>query len=191
MLPLDEHARSCLLIVDMQEFYFLDPALRRAAADVIANINRLSAGFDARALPVFHVISGYHADGSDWELKMKAAGVPECILGTPEAAILAEIHTAPGHHTLVKTRYSGFFKTDLAQRLRVLDVARAVVVGAFTHYCVNATVFDAYCHDFVPGMVTDAVFSHRPAESEVLVERMRRNGYHLFTTQELLDQLAE
>ena len=63
---------------------------------------------------------------------------------------------------------------------------RVVVAGAYTHYCVNATVFDAWCHDFVPGIVTDGVLSHLEEESEVMIERMRRNGYHVGTVEEYL-----
>jgi len=69
-------------------------------------------------------------------------------------------------------------------------VARVAVCGAYTHYCVNATVFDAYAHDFVPCLVLDAVISHLPEESAVMIERMRRNGYHLLTSAELASQLS-
>lgn len=59
--------------------------------------------------------------------------------------------------------------------------------GGYTHYCVNATVFDAFAHDFIPGIVTDAVISHLKQESELMIARMRRNGYHVMSTQEALD----
>ncbi len=64
------------------------------------------------------------------------------------------------------------------------------MTGAYTHYCVNATVFDAYAHDFVPGLVSDAVLSHLPEEAEVMVARMRRNGYHVLTSAEVLARLT-
>ena len=114
------------------------------------------------------------------------AGEPELIEGTPETAILASIRVSEAHTILAKTRYSAFFKTDLADRLRRKKIARVVVVGAYTHYCVNATIFDAYCHDFVPCLITDAVTSHLTEESALVIERMRRNGYHIFTTAEFI-----
>jgi hypothetical protein len=52
--------------------------------------------------------------------------------------------------------------------------------------CVNATVFDAYCHDLVPCLVTDTTISHLAEETEVMIERMRRNGYHVLSTAEYL-----
>jgi nicotinamidase-related amidase len=170
----------------MQVFFFRQPERRHDLYMVITNINRLIDYFEARDWPVVNVETRYRADGSDWDLKMRAAGVPELIEGTPEVAILPRIRVAESHLRLTKTRYSAFFKTDLAQHMHAADVQRVMVVGAYTHYCVNATVFDAYGHDFVPGLVTDAVTSHLPEEAALMVARMRRNGYHVLTTDECL-----
>jgi nicotinamidase-related amidase len=186
-LPLSADARSALLIIDMQEFFFRQPERRRNLEIVSNNMNRLIEHFETGSQPVVHVITCFKADGSDWDLKMKAAGQPELIEGTAEAAILPQIRVSANHRTVVKTRYSAFFKTDLAEILHEEQVERVVVTGAYTHYCVNATVFDAWCHDFVPGVVTDAVLSHLDQESEVMIERMRRNGYHVGTLEEYLN----
>lgn len=187
-LPLPPKATDALLIVDMQQFFFSRPE-RRAGLDwVIVNIQHLIERFDQLGWPVVHVFTAYQADGFDWELKMKASGIAECILGSNEAAFLPQIPVLPQHWQVRKTRYSGFFKTNLADRLHAAGVDRVLVCGAYTHYCVNATVFDAYSHDFVPGLVTDAVISHLPEEAGILIERMRRNGYHLLTTDEYITQ---
>jgi len=185
-LPLSSDARSALLIIDMQEFFFRQPERRQNLEGVITNINRLIDHFETRSQPVVHVISCFKADGSDWDLKMKATGTAELIEGTAEAAILPQIRVSANHRVVVKTRYSAFFNTNLAEILREEQVERVVVAGAYTHYCVNATVFDAWCHDFVPGIVTDGVLSHLDEESEVMIERMRRNGYHVSTVEEYL-----
>ena len=116
MLPIQQNARSCLIIVDMQNFFFRQEERRRNLNEVINNINKLISFFDKCALPVFHVVSCYKMDGSDWDLKMKAAGNPELIEGTQEAAILPDIAVLKNHKTIIKTRYSSFFKTDLADQ---------------------------------------------------------------------------
>ncbi len=185
-LPLPPNATDALLIVDMQQFFFSRPERRLGLDFVIANIQRLIERFDQRGWPVVHVFTAYKADGSDWELKMKASATAECIMGTDEAAFLPQIPVLPHHWQIRKTRYSGFFKTDLADRLHSARVDRVLVCGAYTHYCVNATVFDAYAHDFIPGLVTDAVISHLPDESRVMLDRMGRNGYHLLTIDEYI-----
>jgi nicotinamidase-related amidase len=170
----------------MQEFYFQRPERRQNLDRVIDNINRLIGFFDARQLPVVHVVTCYKADGLDWDLKMIAAGHPELIEGTPEAAILPHIKVLPDHLVVKKTRYSAFFKTNLAGLLKASNIHRLMVVGGYTHYCVNATVFDAYAHDIVPGVVTDAVISHLPEEATMMIDRMRRNGYHVCLTDEVI-----
>lgn len=185
-LRLPHNARSALLVIDMQEFFFRQPQRRHGLRQVVANINRLINHFETQHMPVFHVVTAYETDGSDWELKMKASGKPELIVGTPETAMLPQIKVSDSHAVVRKTRYSAFFETGLAGRLRADGIKRVVVVGAYTHYCVNATVFDAYCHDFVPCIITDAVTSHLKEEAGLMVERMRRNGYHVFSTAEYL-----
>jgi maleamate amidohydrolase len=189
MLSLSKNSRSALLIVDMQEFFFREPERRVNLKAVIHNINRLIGRFEARSWPVFHVISAYKADGSDWDLKMRLAGIPELIEGSQETAILPGVRILESHTTIVKTRYSAFFKTNLAELLQARKIERAVVAGAYTHYCVNATIFDAYCYDFVPCIITDAVLSHIKVESELMIDRMRRNGYQVFSTQEFLTEM--
>lgn len=187
-LPLSHDARSALLIIDMQEYFFREVE-RRVNLDLVTdNINRLIDHFEQSSLPVIHVVSRYKADGSNWDLKMKSAGIPELIEGTQEAAILPEIRVSADHAVITKTRYSAFFNTNLADLLRGEDIDRVVVVGAYTHYCVNATIFDAYCYDFVPCIVTDAVISHLKEEAEMMIDRMRRNGYHVLTTLEYLKE---
>lgn len=191
LLPLPQNARSALVIVDMQEFFFRTPERRRNLETVTANINRLVRHFEAQRLPIFHIVTSYRADGSDWDLKMRAADKPELIAGTPETDILPHIAVS-AHHTIVtKTRYSAFFKTELAEILRKHQIHRVVVVGAYTHYCVNATVFDAYCHDFIPCVVTDATISHLGHEAELMIERMRRDGYQVLSTSECLAENSE
>jgi len=183
---MSKDARSSLIIVDMQNFFFRDAARRRNLEQAVKNINTLIKYFDARSLPVFNVLSGFKADGSDWDLKMRVTGQPELIVGSPEAEILPGIKISEHHRTIIKTRYSAFFKTDLAELMQALKIDRAVVVGAYTHFCVNATIFDAFCYDFIPCLITDAVISHMPDEAEIMISRMQRNGFHLFTTQEFI-----
>ena len=186
-LPLSANTRSALAIVDMQEFFFQKPERRQNLEATIQNINLLIHCFEDHNLPVIHVITSYKMDGSDWDLKMKITQKPELIENTPETAILSRIKVSPDHLLVKKTRYSAFFKTNLADFLKDNHIHRLMVVGAYTHYCVNATVFDAYAYDLVPGIVTDAVVSHLPDEAAMIIDRMRRNGYHVCQTQEFLE----
>ncbi len=189
-LPLSPGSRSALVIVDMQGHFFKQPDRREGLEDVIQNINRLISIFDKNELPVVHAITSFNADGSNWDIKMTASNTPELIEGVDDTQILPNIQVSERHTIIRKTRYSAFFKTDLAELLNKEVIQRVVVVGAYTHYCVNATIFDAYAHDFVPCLITDAVISHLDTESEMMISRMRRNGYHTLKTSEFLQELA-
>jgi nicotinamidase-related amidase len=189
LLPLSPNAHSALAIVDMQEFFFQKPERRQNLKSVIENINRLISFFEAKQFLIVHVITCYKADGSDWDLKMKITGEPELIENSPETAILPNIKVSPTHLVLKKTRYSAFFKTNLAELLKTNNVQRLMVVGGYTHYCVSATVFDAYAYDIVPGIITDAVISHLPDEAALMIDRMKRNGYHIYRTNEYIERL--
>jgi nicotinamidase-related amidase len=188
ILPLPKNARSALAIVDMQVFFFQKPERRQNLKPVIKNINRLIRFFETQQYPIIHVITCYKADGSDWDLKMKMTGEPELIENSPETAILPNIKVSPTHLVLKKTRYSSFFKTNLAYLLKANNTQSLMVVGGYTHYCVNATVFDAYAYDIVPGIITDAVISHLPDEAAVMIDRMQRNGYHVYQTNEYIER---
>jgi nicotinamidase-related amidase len=189
-LPLPSGARTALLVIDMQVFFFRSPERRVGLEVVVANINRLIDHFDAAKLPIYHVITAYREDGSDWDLKQKLWGQCELIAGTPDAEMLSTIHRNPAHVIMVKTRYSAFHKTGLAERLAAQEVQRVLVVGAYTHYCVNQTIFDAFAYDFIPAVVTDATISNLPDEAERMLARMARNGYHLLRTEDILTEMG-
>jgi NAD+ synthase len=186
MLTMKPGTIPALVVVDMQNFFFQKPERRHGLELVIEKINQLSTAFDMCGWPVIHAVTAFHADGRDWDLKMHARGVAELIEGSQEAHIIPGIRVQENHLQVVKTRYSAFFKTGLAEKLTDLRVGKVMVAGAYTHYCVNATVFDAYAHDFVPGLISDAVISHLPDESELIITRMRRNDYHVLSTAEFL-----
>jgi nicotinamidase-related amidase len=170
----------------MQGHFFKHPDRRKGLEEVIQNINRLIDFFDNNERPVVHAITSFNADGSDWDLKMTASNRRELIEGEYDTQILPNIHVSERHTIVRKTRYSAFFNTDLAELMNMDEIQEVVVVGAYTHYCVNATIFDAYAHDFVPCIITDAVISHLDSESEMMISRMRRNGYHTQKTSEFL-----
>lgn len=188
-IPFHPGGRTALIVVDMQNFFFRLPERRVGLEAVVANINRLIDYFDAVGMPVYHAITAYRANGSDWDLKQKAWHLCELIAGTPDAEMLPDIHCRPTHRIIVKTRYSAFHKTGLAEQLDADGVRRVLVAGAYTHYCVNETVYDAFAYDFVPGAVRDACISHLPAEAELMLARMVRNGYHVLRTEEVVGEV--
>lgn len=56
-----------------------------------------------------------------------------------------------------KTRFSGFFKTDLDDLLRRLGVQTLVFTGCTTSVCVESTVRDAFFLDYKCVLLEDCV----------------------------------
>lgn len=62
-----------------------------------------------------------------------------------------------------KTRYSPFWDTDIAARLRAMGVDSLVVAGLTTECCVDSTARDAFNHDFHVFIPVDACAAYEPA----------------------------
>ena len=72
-----------------------------------------------------------------------------CVRGTHEADVVDELQDLLAQGQLIrKRRYSGFFETDLEERLRRLAPATVTVVGVCTDICVMHTVADLRNRDY-------------------------------------------
>ena len=63
----------------------------------------------------------------------------------PAVPEYGELDRLPRDMVLPKRRFSAFFKTDLDQTLRTLDVDTVLVGGISTNFCVLTTALDAVC----------------------------------------------
>ena len=57
--------------------------------------------------------------------------------------IVSELKPEPGNDVIYKTRFSGFYETDLDARLKKMGVKHLIVTGCTTSICVDSTVRDA------------------------------------------------
>jgi nicotinamidase/pyrazinamidase len=72
-----------------------------------------------------------------------------CVRGTVESEVVAELQPLLHEATLIrKRRYSGFFETDLEERLRAAQPEQVTVVGVCTDICVLHTVADLRNRDY-------------------------------------------
>jgi ureidoacrylate peracid hydrolase len=77
-------------------------------------------------------------------------GAPSRILvrDTWNTEIVEDLAPQPGDTVVYKHRYSGFFGTDLEERLRAANASTLLFTGATTSVCVESTVRDAVFRDF-------------------------------------------
>ena len=150
-------ARTALLIVDMQvDFALPDGVLGQAGVDLstvpaaVAAAMRLAEGARAADLPVIFVglQTSAKTDSPAWRERAwrlgEAASEGLCRQGEP------------GDRVIAKTRYSGFFDTDLHATLMAMKVDTLVICGLTTECCVDCTVRDAFQLDYQVFIAADA-----------------------------------
>jgi nicotinamidase-related amidase len=100
-----------------------------------------------------------------------------CVRGTHGADIISEldalIHINAGEEILIpKTRYSGFFDTQLAMLLQRIDADDITVVGVCTSICVMDTVGGLANRDYKITVVKDAVADFDQEMHAMALKRM-------------------
>jgi nicotinamidase-related amidase len=80
---------------------------------------------------------------------------PHSLAGTEGAEVVEDLDRRPEDLWLPKPRFSAFFGTDLAQRLKKDKVTLCAVAGIATNFCVLTTVMDAICYDFQAVLLED------------------------------------
>ncbi len=153
--------KPALIIVDMLKDTFNkhpDAFITKEALKFVPTINRLSAMFRDKGLPVIFSCDSFLQSDFIFQGKMK----PHSIRGTDGATVIDELEREPSDIVSQKRRFSAFFKTDLDQTLRTFGCDTVTVVGIATHICVLTTVLDAVALDFKAILLKDCCAAHKP-----------------------------
>lgn len=71
--------------------------------------------------------------------------------------ILEPLKPHAGDTVIYKTRFSGFYKTDLDERLQTHGVRHLIITGCTTSICVESTVRDAMFRDYLCVLLSDCM----------------------------------
>ena len=69
--------------------------------------------------------------------------------------VVNELQPEPGEPVIYKTRYSGFYNTELDSTLQALGARYLVLTGCTTSVCVESTLRDAMFRDYSPVLLAD------------------------------------
>lgn len=163
---------QALVIVDMQVDYFNDGELERCRDDLVAACNTLVERAMAAGVPVVEVRTEHKPDRSTWALNMREDGQGMVIEGTPGADPVPGLRT-DGTITVIKTRDSAFFRTELEDLLTARGVESIALAGVSTESCIATTAADAYARDFRVMLVDEAVASVDPEFNRRTQEQLR------------------
>lgn len=159
--------RPALVLVDLIEG-FTDPGcpLGSKADDVVAACARLLAAFRERGLPVFFTTVVYRDEN---EARVFRDRLPALNVLTPDSRwvrIDPRLSPREDEPVIEKRHASGFFGTDLAERLRSAGVDSLVVCGLTTSGCLRATAVDGLQHDYRVVVPREATGDRNPAAHE-------------------------
>jgi ureidoacrylate peracid hydrolase len=187
-------ARTAVIVVDMQnDFGAKGGMFDRAGIDLsvirsaIAPTARVLSAARKAGISIVYIKMGFRADLSDagppdspnWIKHLPLAvgtsvqapsGVESRILirDTWNTEILAELTPQTEDTVIYKTRYSGFYQTDLEAILQRLGVKSLIVTGCTTSVCVESTIRDAMFRDYCCVLLADCTgepFGHQFARS--------------------------
>jgi ureidoacrylate peracid hydrolase len=70
---------------------------------------------------------------------------------------LPDLNPEPSYEVLYKSRFSGFYETDLDARLKKAGIKYLIITGCTTSVCVDSTVRDAMFRDYRCVVLSDCV----------------------------------
>ena len=192
--------RTAVVVIDMQvDFALPEGALGKAGLDMtvvqpaLAAAVRLVDAARAANVPVVFVglQTSAETDSPAWRERMiRRGGDPNsesalCREGTRGAAFAGPT-PRPGEPLVAKTRYSGFYDTDLQSVLTGLGADTLVVCGLTTECCVDCTVRDAFHLDYQVFLPADACAAYDVALHEASLQSLELNCAMLTTTDEVV-----
>jgi ureidoacrylate peracid hydrolase len=176
-------ARTALLVVDMQNDFGSKGGMFDRAGIDISGIQK-AVGPTARAISaarragirIIYLKMGYRSDLSDLGAPDSVNRARHLRLGVGNAVkspdgrdsrilirdtwntdIVPELKPEPQDTTIYKTRFSGFYNTDLDAILKKRRVKHLLFTGCTTSICVDSTVRDAMFRDYLPVLLSDCM----------------------------------
>ncbi len=166
---------KALLVIDMLNDFIAEKGVLycgESARKIIPRIKKLIQEFLSSKNPVIYLCDSHDPD--DEEFKLFPA---HCVKGSWGAEVVEELKPEkdnPFVYVIEKTRFSGFYKTELEELLKKLGVDELWLTGVCTSICVMDTAKDAYERGFKLIVVKDGVADFDPEAHEFALKRMEK-----------------
>lgn len=154
-------ARTALLIVDLQNAYFNNDALRDCQATLLEKTNELIAMCLENNLPIFTIRTEHSHDLATWTLNMLDDKQGYLFKDDNDSQSIPGLHLDQTIEVL-KTRDSSFHDTTLSAMLKNHAIETLILCGVSTHTCIAQTAADAYAQNFRVLLAEEAIASHKP-----------------------------
>lgn len=175
-------ARTAIIVVDMQnDFSTKGGMFDRAGIDIsiiqraVAPTARVLAAGRKAGIKVVYLKMGYRPDLSDmgtpdspnWRVHQQIMHVGTTVRApngadsrilvrdTWNTDIVTELKPEPADTVIYKTRFSGFYQTELDNKLMDMGARYLIFTGCTTSVCVESTIRDAMFRDYSPVLLAD------------------------------------
>ena len=175
-------AKTAVIVVDMQNDFGTKGGMFDLAGIDISMIQKavnptakVLAAARENGLKIVYLKMGYHPDLSDLgtadsvnrirHLQLMHVGktlrAPDGTEGrilvrdTWNTDIVAALKPEAGDVVIYKTRFSGFYETELHSILKGLGIKHLIITGCTTSVCVDSTIRDAMFRDYQPVLLAD------------------------------------
>ena len=174
---------TAVIVVDMEnDFVSKGGMFDRAGADIsgaqkaVAPTAKVLAAARATGMKIIYLRMAYQPDLSDLgapdsvnRTRHLKFGVGQTIRAPDgrESRILIrdnwgtdivnELKPNPGDITIYKTRFSGFYQTELDAILKKFGIKHLIITGVTTSICVDSTVRDAMFRDYLCVLLSDCM----------------------------------
>ncbi len=207
-----EPTNTAVIVVDMEnDFAARGGMFDRAGIDisgaqkVIAPTAKVLSAARAAGMKIIYLKMGYHPDLSDLgapdsvnRTRHLKFGVGQTIRApdgresrilirdTWDTDIVDELKPQASDITIYKTRFSGFYRTDLDATLKKLGIKYLIITGVTTSICVDSTVRDAMFRDYLCVLLKDCM-------SEPIGSNLSRSNHDasLLTAEVLLGWVSD
>ena len=138
------------------------------AREIIPNVRQLLKDMQAEEAAIIYLADTHDPDDKEFQMFP-----PHCIRDTEETEVIPELSGCPGV-LIPKRRYSGFFDTDLEDRLAKIQPEEVIVAGVCTDICVMYTVGDLRNRDYPVMIYADCVASFDKQMHDFALKHMEK-----------------
>lgn len=163
-------AEKALIIVDMLNDFINENGrlyCGETARKIVHPINVRLGKYRKNRFPVIFLQDSHNENDLEFD-----RFPPHCVQDTWGSEIIPELTPQRGETVIPKTRFSGFFKTDLERILAETGASEITVVGVCTSICVMDTVGGLADRDYRISVPAGEVADFNPEFHDFALKRM-------------------
>ncbi|WP_028479507.1 cysteine hydrolase [Nocardia sp. CNY236] len=164
-----------------------NPERQAAIAAATPHVTEFLSAMRKRDYPIFHL---QLLNEPDDPLAERYDGRVPAVRGTSGAEVVREF-LASDDIIQERSKDSGFYETDLHDRLQQIGIETLILIGLQTQICVQTTAADAFFRGYIVAVPSDCVFSALEADRERALEWLESYCATVADSEEIIRTLDE